>query len=218
MALTKCSECGREVSDKAVSCPQCGAPVAAAQPPTAVQAPAAVQPPPPAAAAPSKPPVQKRKTHPIAWVALVLLLAGGFWIYRAATSESAAPPSAGFAAAFRQPQKLVSERFSIKEGQAMMFSFTLRSDARIEVSVQATPKNVDVMLMTARELENYKAAKGKLFGGEYSYRKALSRQGVLGLNETEVIPSGSWAIVVQRPHESLLFGDDTTASVNVTAY
>lgn len=28
MALIKCTECGREVSDKAVSCPGCGAPIA----------------------------------------------------------------------------------------------------------------------------------------------------------------------------------------------
>lgn len=29
MALIKCDECGRDVSDKAASCPQCGAPVIA---------------------------------------------------------------------------------------------------------------------------------------------------------------------------------------------
>lgn len=29
MALIKCSECGREVSDKAASCPNCGAPIKA---------------------------------------------------------------------------------------------------------------------------------------------------------------------------------------------
>ena len=27
MALIKCSECGREISDKASSCPHCGCPV-----------------------------------------------------------------------------------------------------------------------------------------------------------------------------------------------
>lgn len=27
MALLPCSECGREISDKAAACPQCGAPV-----------------------------------------------------------------------------------------------------------------------------------------------------------------------------------------------
>ena len=30
MALINCSECGRQVSDKAESCPQCGAPIASA--------------------------------------------------------------------------------------------------------------------------------------------------------------------------------------------
>lgn len=31
MALIKCNECGNEVSDKAMSCPKCGAPIASAQ-------------------------------------------------------------------------------------------------------------------------------------------------------------------------------------------
>ena len=31
MALVKCSECGKEISDKAQSCPGCGAPIGAAQ-------------------------------------------------------------------------------------------------------------------------------------------------------------------------------------------
>lgn len=31
MALIKCEECGREVSDKAASCPGCGAPIATVQ-------------------------------------------------------------------------------------------------------------------------------------------------------------------------------------------
>lgn len=35
MALIACSECGREVSDKAAACPQCGAPIAAPVPPPA---------------------------------------------------------------------------------------------------------------------------------------------------------------------------------------
>jgi DNA-directed RNA polymerase subunit RPC12/RpoP len=29
MALIKCSECGKEISDKAPACPSCGAPLAA---------------------------------------------------------------------------------------------------------------------------------------------------------------------------------------------
>ena len=32
MALMNCGECGREVSDKAAACPQCGAPIASPEP------------------------------------------------------------------------------------------------------------------------------------------------------------------------------------------
>ncbi len=31
MALIKCSECGKEVSEKAATCPNCGAPIASGQ-------------------------------------------------------------------------------------------------------------------------------------------------------------------------------------------
>ena len=37
MGLIKCSECGREVSDKAVACPSCGAPIANAPVGTPIQ-------------------------------------------------------------------------------------------------------------------------------------------------------------------------------------
>lgn len=49
MALISCSECGKEVSDKAAACPGCGAPIAAIAiaapqaPPRAVVVPARVQ-------------------------------------------------------------------------------------------------------------------------------------------------------------------------------
>ena len=33
MALVKCGECGREISDRAESCPGCGMPMQAAKPP-----------------------------------------------------------------------------------------------------------------------------------------------------------------------------------------
>ena len=43
MALIKCSECGREISDKAEACPGCGAPIAATTKPQAPDAPTAVR-------------------------------------------------------------------------------------------------------------------------------------------------------------------------------
>jgi len=210
MALIKCGECGRALSEMAPACPQCGAPAGTPCPPgvRSNRAPALELP-------KGK---EKNRTRPAFWVALAVMLGGGFFVYRAATSNTAAPPSAGLRATFRQPQKVVSEKISLKEGQAMTYSFQLRTDARVEVKVQATPKDVDVMLMTSAELERFKKATGELFGGRYTYRQALSRKSILNMSQTEILPAGKWAIVVRRPEESVLFGDNTAASVDVTVY
>jgi hypothetical protein len=202
----KCSECGKDVSDKAGACPNCGAPVA-----IVAQVEQAPRPAPVLASA-------GRKTGKWAYVGLALIVVSVFYIYRATTSDRAAPLSAGLAGALRQPRKIVSERFSLEEGQARMFGFNLNMDARVEVNVEASPKDVDVMLMTADDLAQFKQARGKLFGGKYTYRQALSRQATLKMQQTEVLPLGSWAIVVQRPQEAIIFGDETTVSADVTVY
>jgi predicted butyrate kinase (DUF1464 family) len=36
MALIKCSECGKDISDKAAACPGCGAPISTAEPSSAL--------------------------------------------------------------------------------------------------------------------------------------------------------------------------------------
>jgi hypothetical protein len=206
MALIECSECSRQVSDKAPACPGCGAPVSRAR--AVVPEVSRIQP----AATP-------RKRSQWFWPLVAGLVALGVLMYRnVANSPSipSPPPTPGWM--LRQPQKVVSEKIGLKEGQAMMYTFTLRSESKVEVKISANPKNVDVMLMTAADLAAYKQARGKLFGGHYSYRKALSRQGILEMTEAEVLPSGEWAIVVQRPDEDALFKHDTSASVDVTVY
>ncbi len=148
---------------------------------------------------------------------LALLCGAGYIAYRANSGPAGSISPAGSAPVFRQPEKVVSERVGLKEGEARMYTFILRSAAKVEVRVNASPKNVDVMLMTAADLAGYKKAHGKLFGGRYTYRQALSRQGVLEMTESDNLPPGEWAIVVQRPNESL-FGQDTAATVDVTVY
>jgi hypothetical protein len=60
MALVTCSECGKEVSDAAVSCPGCGAPTGIAGLSGAQER-------------------KKRKTSPIAWAALIAIVTGIAW-------------------------------------------------------------------------------------------------------------------------------------------
>ena len=61
MALVKCNECGREMSDKAASCPGCGAPTAAEKVSTASA------------------PKTKRKTSPVTWAVVAALVLGLLW-------------------------------------------------------------------------------------------------------------------------------------------
>lgn len=58
MALIKCSECGKEISDQATSCPSCGAPTTKSALPAAKV---------------------KRKTSPVAWAALIAIIVGLGW-------------------------------------------------------------------------------------------------------------------------------------------
>lgn len=86
MALIKCSECGREISDKAPACPSCGNPTSSkAQP---------APPPPqfiPIQSAPQKPP--KAKTSPAAWVALIAIIVGVIYFFQSPTyKEQNLPP------------------------------------------------------------------------------------------------------------------------------
>jgi hypothetical protein len=58
---------------------------------------------------------------------------------------------------------------------------------------------------------------GSLFGGRFTYRRTLSQKATMRMNEMEVLPAGAWAVVVQRPQEAVVFGHDSTVSVDVTA-
>ena len=78
MAMIECCECHNQVSDKAGTCPHCGAPVNS----------------PITSAATDPSPPKKRKTHPIAWAALIVLIVLGVIGYYSlgALREAALPP------------------------------------------------------------------------------------------------------------------------------
>ena len=90
MALIRCSECGTEISDRAATCPKCGAPVATT-----------------AAAQPAVTPTP-RKTSPATWGCLVFLILAGIGAY--ISSEMAEPqPTAASASSVPRDEKALEK-------------------------------------------------------------------------------------------------------------
>lgn len=100
----------------------------------------------------------------------------------------------------------------------MGYGFSLPSPRRVDVEVTADPKKIDVLLMTEDQWAKYQKVHGSLWGGQYQYMAGLSRQGVLRWSGSEILPTGHWRVVVQRPTESVLFGDSTNASVKIVGH
>lgn len=118
--------------------------------------------------------------------------------------------------AIAQPQVVFDESATLDEGQAKLYSLTVQRPADVRVVVQASPKPVDVMLMNDEDVASYQKAKGSLFGGNYSYREALSSQGITAFDHTDSVPAGRWTLVVQRPQESAILTDKTQAAIKIT--
>jgi hypothetical protein len=206
MALMECPECKKQISDKALRCPQCGAPKVSIAPPG------------PKAFGPFKKPKKRIRSRIFLLLPLAIIIGASYWFWRASTSNRAAPPSAGFFAALRHPKKVVDERLELKEGQFVSYPFVLRTDARVEVEVIAQPKHVDVMLMTREEASKFRGISGRLSEGEFTYGQGLSSKQVHSMDKTEVLPKGEWTIIVFRPSEALLSREGTSVNIIVTVY
>ncbi|MEQ1934886.1 MAG: hypothetical protein ABL962_13585 [Fimbriimonadaceae bacterium] len=81
MALLKCGECGKEISDQAASCPGCGAPTTKLAPPPAKE---------------------KRKTSPIAWAAAIAIIVGLLWYSQSREYKEQSLPTLPIDVKFRE--------------------------------------------------------------------------------------------------------------------
>lgn len=116
MALIECGECKRQVSDKAPACPGCGAPIASAK----ASSPA---PSPTATARPVSAKPKKRGT--LLPLLLALMCGAGYVANRVNSGPAGSIAPSGSAPVFRQPEKVVSKRIGLKEGQAEMYNVHL---------------------------------------------------------------------------------------------
>ncbi len=204
MARVVCMECRKEVSGNAEKCPHCGARVA------------------PVAVAACWTPVATGRGRASAWraaryILLLAVLAAGWWVWQAMTSDKRAPFSAGFSAAFREPRTIADERLALKAGQNVVYAFSLQTDSRVHVRVTAVTGPVDMMLLTRADADRFRSAGGELFGGGYSGHPAFSETQVGMLDKTDVAKKGEWALVVMRP-KGAAGPESVPAEIGLTVY
>lgn len=206
MALIECSECRKQISDKALRCPQCGAPRVSMASPV------------PKVSGLFEKPRRRTRRRILLLLLLAIILGVCYWFWRASTSDRVAPPSAGFFAVFRQPKTVVAERAELKQGEFVSYPFGLKTDARVEVQVNAQPQHVDVIMMTKEEADRLRQTSGGLSREEYTYVQALSSKQIHRMDKTEVLSKGEWTVFVFRPSEALLSQERTSVNLTVTVY
>ncbi|HEY2384929.1 MAG TPA: hypothetical protein VGK48_27455 [Terriglobia bacterium] len=130
-------------------------------------------------------------------------------------------PAAAFATPTSPPQDVIHQRSQIKEGDSATRAFFLDKDSRVRIEITATPRPVDVMIMTGDEAAKFREGEGKFFAflaPEYTYQKSLSAQDVMTMDKTDILPQGNWVLVIAHPREAVFFKKDTVVSTVLTIY
>ena len=152
-------------------------------------------------------PSPKKRTSAVRRIIWLTLLGGAVYVgYKVKTGSS-------LKSAITGPETIVDEQVRLDEGDAKIYSFSLSADRRLRVEVHASPKNVNVVFMTADAYSEYSRARGKLLGGKYHYLPALSSSSVLDAQQEALVSSGTYYVVVERPSEAILLHNSTTARV-----
>jgi len=74
------------------------------------------------------------------------------------------------------PETIFDETVRLDEGEARSYSFTVSASRRIHVSLHASPKRVNVILMTASDLDEYKRARASSLGAStITYGQSVRR-------------------------------------------
>lgn len=160
--MIKCGECGNEVSDKAASCPKCGAPI---NPPVPVRTPSV----------PTGPAPKKSKNIGCG-TTLVILIAVAWLISRLLTPEPSTTVSLSPPATHQPPvvaaTLLEREQAAVKEGN---WGAALTSAEQLKIQFPSAPESVDVDKRIAEHTKRRDAATAKANAErEAARRNALS--------------------------------------------
>lgn len=144
-----------------------------------------------------------------------------FWHSKGHNRGLQAPAAAILALPQSSPYDVVHRRNLLKEGESASYSFFLAKDTTVHIEITATPKPVDVMVMTGDDAAKFQEGEGRFLAflaPAYTYWQALSAQDVTTLDRTDILGPGNWVLVIKRPREAVFFKENTVASTIITIY
>jgi hypothetical protein len=112
-----------------------------------------------------------------------------------------------------QPQELVHQKVRLHEGQHV--EYPLEGGADIQVRVTAAPKQVHVVLRERSSIEDSSRLPRAPLDGDFKFITTLTSRHILRMDRTSSVPPGHYSLVVERPHESLIFEDPTEVEITV---
>jgi hypothetical protein len=201
MALIDCKECGKQVSDQAKICPNCGAPPDAAN----------------RTAQPVERPSSTSGLTKFLGVIVLLILVGILYVFYAGARGPLQQNPIVAAIAPLKPTKIADETVQLNETQYKYFTFSFGREGKVDLNVRSNPKDVDVMLMSQEQFAFFQQNYGKP-GVTYQFTRGLSSQKVMSFNQSATLPPGLWSIVVLRPKEAILFQDPTNVAIAATVW
>jgi len=198
--ITDCHECKGKVSSEAKTCPHCGAPVSTAVP---IQVATAS-------------PITKRKSKlrdrlALLAVALIVVGAAAWFLLPPSGREGAGKAVRNIV---RAEQAVTDETFDVDAGTYRRMSLRLNKEAKITVRIAVRDGSaVDLYLMDSQQGREFDQATQKLFGADFHYKQALSRQSVREYTEAAVLPPGEWHFVIRSTDQTPLLGKGKSSRV-----
>jgi hypothetical protein len=115
------------------------------------------------------------------------------------------------------PETLVVDKLRLTESQFRGWPLHFPGARLLALRVDATPKPVNVALLQRARFDRFRTERDPLLGDKARLVAGLSAEGTRKFASHARVPAGDWVLVVEMPKASMLFADDTTATVKLTS-
>jgi len=129
---------------------------------------------------------------------VVVLVVGSFCaqeLFSHFTAKGGAGPGAGV------PEKVISDRVDLKQGQVMRYDVVLRVGARLKIVVRSSRVPISVKLVSAKEPSPGVLRSRTDESGPTAPQPVFWQRDTLGITKVETLTAGKWTLFIEASEE-----------------